>query len=264
MIFARNMHTYSQSANSICMFFRKAAWIELEAKAFFCVYVIAILSIGTGAVLLDELFSREELVFVDFQFIEREDYIFFQVRNVGTTDILIEEVLLNSQPHFRFIEYPFRIRVGETEGLVCEHEWKSELCYVITLVTKTGKIFSTFEAAPQRYLPLEVEAVTWNSTDDTITLAVGNTDKREQNISHLGMSESPNDPYRWIESDEISSTNLYLVNSGWDWRISVPAGQVTTIVLDWPYHDPWVNGTTYFFRIYTEFGPSVYFDSIAP
>jgi len=246
------------------LFQEKMVWIELEAKAFFCIYMIAIMSIGTGALLLDKSITREELIFVDFHFFEKYDYISCEFRNIGTTNIIIEEALLNYQPYFRFVDPMYSIPVGESRGVTFVHEWKSGWPYTITLVTKTGKVFHITEDAPQRHLPLEVEEIVWNSTDSAISMVVSNIDELEQNISGLGLSDSPNDGYRHFDSSEIRSPNVSIIGSKWDWRITILAGQTTTIVLDWPYRDPWTSGKTYFFFLYSESGPNVDFNSKAP
>ncbi|MCK4827967.1 hypothetical protein KA005_70210 [bacterium] len=72
---------------------------ELEAKAFILIFMMAVVSTGSGVVLLDGLLTEEKLVFVDFDFVEKFNYVCCQFRNVGTVDVVLVEVLLNDKPH---------------------------------------------------------------------------------------------------------------------------------------------------------------------
>jgi len=191
---------------------------------------------------------------------------------VGTTDIIVESVLLNFQPYFDLRGQDFRIPVGESQHITYQYEWKSEYPYIITVVTNTGKVFSKDARAPQRHIPLVVEETVWNLTDTTISVVVSNIDRREQNISGFGLTDFP-PGYGTFKLSEISTSmnvykDVYGVTSEWDYRITIPAGQTTTIVLDCArmhaYGDPWISGKTYFFIIYTQGGPIVSFNSKAP
>jgi len=237
--------------------------VELDAKAFILIFMMVVVSFGTGIVLLDGLLTEEKLIFVDFDFMEQFNYIFCEFRNVGTVDVVIVEVLLDSKPYFRFLDPWYRIPVGETQCVCCIHEWKSHEPHTITLVTNTGKFFSKTKQAPQRYLPLEVSETIWNSTDNTISIVVENIDMRDQNISGLGISDDSYG-YRSIEFSEISCSLNISVLTEWDWWVTIPASYATTFVVDWPYRDPWTSGKTYFFIIYSEPSPYVYFNTKAP
>ena len=236
--------------------------------------MMAFVSTGSGVVLLDGLLTEEKLVFVNFHFDEKWDIIGCQFRNVGTVDVVLVEVLLNYKPHYRFVDSIYWIPVGRTEGLCCVYEWESCRPHTITLVTSTGKYFSKTKEAPQRYLPLEVEETTWNSTDNTISIVVENIDMRDQNISRLGMSDDFYD-YRWgmHDASEISCSLNISVFTGWGWAdtipargswwVTIPAGHAATIVIDWLDRDPWISGKTYFFTINSD-THAVHFKSKAP
>lgn len=225
--------------------------------------MMAVVSIGTGAILLGGLLTEEKIVFVDFKYWEQFNYIIYKVKNVGTTDVVLAEVLLDSKPYLKFLDSSIRIPAGETQGLCCIYEWQSNGYHTITLITNTGKHFSKTKQAPQRYLPLEVEVTIWNSTDNTINIVVENIDMRDQNVSGLGISDDSYG-YRGIEFSEISCSLNISVLTDWDWWFTIPGSSATTFVVDWPYRDPWISEKTYFFVIYSEPSPYVYFKSKAP
>lgn len=225
--------------------------------------MIAVVSIGTGVVLLDDLLTDEKLIFVDLNFLEQFNYITCEVKNDGTVDVVLVGLLLNSKPHFTFLDSCFEISVGETQGICCIYEWQSNEYITITLITNTGKHFSKTKQATQRYLPLEIEKTIWNSTDNTISIVVENIDMRNQNISGLGISDDFYG-YRTIEFSEISCSLNVSDLTEWDWWVTIPTSSATTFVVDWPYRDPWTSGKTYFFMIHPEPSPYVYFKSKAP
>lgn len=240
--------------------------VELEAKAFIAIYLMVVVSVGTGVILLKAVTTEEQLVLGDIGFSEQYDYIAVEFTNVGTTDVVLTEVLLNYHPHYDFRENGFRIFAGETQAISLVDEWKAGQQYTITLVTSIGKTFSKTGTAPERHVPLVVEETAWNLTDTTISVCISNIDKREQNITGFGWSEFL--PGYFIYRLSEISTNLNVCVIGpWEygsWRMRIPAGQTGTVTVDWPRHDPWVSGKTYFFHIATEAGPDVAFTSKAP
>ena len=165
----------------------------MQPKIFFIVYLIGILSLGFGFVLINEVTAEEKLVFLDFEFSE-EDYINFHFKNVGNREVIVDEVEIDYKPFYQLENYGGApIPVGHTIGLTCPIKWETGKLYYITLVTNTGKYFTEVKEAPQRFIPLIVEETSWNSTDDTISLVIGNIDKRTQNITGFGIAEFPYD-----------------------------------------------------------------------
>jgi hypothetical protein len=229
------------------------------------IYLTVVVSVGTGVVLLNAV-TAERLVLGEIGFSEKYDFVTVEFTNVGTADVVLAEVLLNYRPHYDFRKNGFRIFAGETQAIGVPDEWKAGQRYTITLVTRTGKTFSQTGTAPERHVPLVVEATVWNLTDATISVCISNIDKREQNITGFGWAEFLPGYFTYRLSEISTNLNVCIIGP-WEygsWRMRVPAGQTGTVILDWPHHDPWVSGKTYFFHIATEAEPDVAFTSKAP
>ena len=238
----------------------------MQAKAFFIIYLIAMVT-GASACLL-VAYTKESLILVDYEFNDRFDFIGILVENVGYSDVRLVDFQVN---HVSIISDPeggLTIDAKSSAPLGIPYNWSSGHTYTLTLITSRGSAFSISEVAPQRQPPLEVENVYWHSATNTTTITVRNVGTKECKIIDLyivGASETHIDGqpfyvrgfYYWVTAyTDIDDGKVVEVN------------QAAEITLDWPNclscHSLWVSGEIYHFQIVPETGPFTQFASTAP
>jgi hypothetical protein len=210
----------------------------------------------TSSCLFLNIYTKESLAFVNCKFNDKYDIITLWVRNSGTTDVMIKEILLDYGPYLQDSTGLITISAGETRYVSIYYHWSSERRYIITLVTCRENVFSVEEYAPRKEYPLEIENVIWNSTANAVTIVLRNVGTKEREIIGLGMATTPDDEYLHATSYTDIGTGKY-----------IQADQIVTVILNWPLYSfgsSWISGKTYYFYISTETGPDTIFTSKAP
>ncbi|MDH5448016.1 MAG: hypothetical protein OEY24_06660 [Candidatus Bathyarchaeota archaeon] len=223
-----------------------------EAKAFFGIYIITVVIIASACIYISA-YARESLVFVSCEFNDRYDFINMEVKNTGNTNMKIVDLQIN---HVSLWDNPngsITVDAGKTQSLGVMYNWSSGHSYSLTIVTAHGNTFSLLETALQRELPLEIEDIFWDSTENKTTIVVKNIGTRERKIIGLELTDAL--PMYCMVT---SYTNI-------DIGKLVPVNQTATIVLNSSNHFPlaWTNGETYYFSITPETGPFTIFTSEA-
>ena len=238
----------------------------MQGKIFFTIYAVVLAAI-MGVLLFINGSMVESLSIIDCTFNDEFNAIMVQFKNDGNTVFALEEVCVNLKPVLHISEY-MPLWIGETHTLTVEYDWSSFRPYTITLVTKSGKVFSISATAPLKEPALEVENVTWNSADTTVNITVRNVGTEERKILYLGVNNCIDSGY----TNAYSEDGITYPHPRFRGKI-VPVDQTLTIALNWTLieHDPelslngsWVSGKKYYFCICTETGPLTYFDSRAP
>ena len=220
---------------------------------FFTIYFVIML-VGIGTCLCLSVYTKESLAFTDCEFYDSLDYIIVTIKNTGTTNLILVEVLSNYCPYMHDPNGLVVVSPRESIDICVSDHWSSRCSYKITLITKRGNTFSISRTSPEKQPPLEIENVIWNCTSDTVSVVVRNVGTRERKITNFGWGDAPDGMY-------LHTTFYTDIGNG----TYVPIDQTATIVFDWPTDwSPLISDKTYCFCIYTETGPETTFTSRSP